>query len=282
MMLASQNFIALELHRIVCGLSSQDLQVELENHPELLDVVDNCARSPLIWACWLDNVDAVQLLLEHGADIALTCINGSTALHECWDSPEITKSILESGQALLNKGLCNKRNKYGSCPWHLCEKGDIQRLFMQHGCDLSLRNGIGGTALHMAMISHCDASFSEALMVPEVARIDLHARTSEDWTAHELFDYYFPTDEDKASLEGMARQNLLNYVKKLQNGERDVVICEEVESDDDSDDGESYGEEGDADESIGDEIIGNESDDDIFEDATDHPWIVYEVDDKTT
>lgn len=233
-------------------------------------MIDNTGRSPLHWAIYFGDTDAVQSLLEHGADIALAGTDGNTALHRCFDSCETTKLILESEQAFLDKGLCNRRNKYGGCPWHFCDEGDILRLHIQHGCDLSVCNVSGRSALHLAMDSRRDISYSEALMVPEVAKIDLALKDQYGWTAHKFFDDEFPTDEDKASPEGMARWNLLQYVERLQNGRRDVVVWEEEESDiescdDESDDGESYDEQ-----CNGDESSGDDSDEDIFEDAIDH------------
>lgn len=107
-------------------------------------------------------------------------------------------------------------------------------------------------------------------MVPDIARIDLAFAGSDGQTAEDLFDIYFPTEQDKVSPEGMARRNLLRYVEKLQKGGSDVVVCEEEESGienchDESNDGQPRDEE-----CNGDESSENESDEDIFEDATDH------------
>lgn len=149
------------LHHLVCGLSSESPQAELQNHPELLDVVDDNGRSPLDWAATLGNADAMRTLLEHGANISLTSIEGSTVLHRGSGFRDITQMILESDQAVDSKDLCNKRNKFGNCPWHLCTKGDVLSLFIQYGCDLSLHDDRGHTALQLAMTRSSDASLQK-------------------------------------------------------------------------------------------------------------------------
>ncbi|KAK2754572.1 hypothetical protein FQN54_006973 [Arachnomyces sp. PD_36] len=57
-----------QTHRIVLGLSRQDLEQEVIFHPEDIDAQDAMGRTPLAWAAARGDTRAVVTLLSHGAD----------------------------------------------------------------------------------------------------------------------------------------------------------------------------------------------------------------------
>ncbi|KAI0536684.1 ankyrin repeat-containing domain protein [Xylaria digitata] len=56
------------LHRIVTGLSSKDLETELQEHPEDIDKQDGLGRSAISWAAARGNEEHILLLLSYGAN----------------------------------------------------------------------------------------------------------------------------------------------------------------------------------------------------------------------
>ncbi|KAI1201511.1 ankyrin repeat-containing domain protein [Nemania serpens] len=56
------------LHRIVTGLSSKDLETELQKHPEDIDKQDSLGRSAISWAAARGNEKHITLLLSYGAN----------------------------------------------------------------------------------------------------------------------------------------------------------------------------------------------------------------------
>ncbi|KAI1153406.1 ankyrin repeat-containing domain protein [Nemania diffusa] len=56
------------LHRIVTGLSSKDLETELQEHLEDIDKQDGLGRSAISWAAARGNEEHVALLLSYGAN----------------------------------------------------------------------------------------------------------------------------------------------------------------------------------------------------------------------
>lgn len=56
------------MHRIVTGLSSKDLETELQLHPEDIDKQDSLGRSPISWAAARGNEGHITSLLAYGAD----------------------------------------------------------------------------------------------------------------------------------------------------------------------------------------------------------------------
>ncbi|KAI9780713.1 MAG: hypothetical protein M1816_002762 [Peltula sp. TS41687] len=61
-----QNFTL--LHKIVTGLSMQDLEGEILSHPENINATDAMGRTPLLWAAARGDERSAVMLLSHGAD----------------------------------------------------------------------------------------------------------------------------------------------------------------------------------------------------------------------
>jgi len=279
------------LHKIVCGLSKSDLEEVLGGQSRSINARDSSGRTPLAWAAYLDDLDMVKMLLEHGADIASTDDVGANLFHYLHGgaSLPILQFLLESEYSLHSRNLVNQANKYGAAPWYLIKDGDVLSMHIRHGCDLTVRDGINRTALHIAMRDDCDAAFAEVLMIPEISRIDLAAKTIGGYTAYDRYKIEYYTWSKEASPEGRAKWALLEYAVSLKYGGDgttkhdqddfirafglDPEVTEWVEprsilevSSDDDDDGED---DDDEDEDEEDEDEDDEDDEDLFEDAQD-------------
>lgn len=57
-----------QLHRVVLGLSMEDLEETISMHPEDINAIDARGRTPLTWAASRGNEHAISLLLDAGAD----------------------------------------------------------------------------------------------------------------------------------------------------------------------------------------------------------------------
>jgi ankyrin repeat protein len=74
----SQNFAP--IHKIVLGLSLQDLEQEILKDPEAVDLLDGTGRSALEWAAARGDERSVITLLSYGADPNITDKNLNTPL----------------------------------------------------------------------------------------------------------------------------------------------------------------------------------------------------------
>lgn len=105
------------------------------------------SNTPLHYASWDNHFKAVQLLVEHGADINRRDKNGDTALH-LTTSETVLKYLLQKGADI------NKRNKAGATPLHAAvsrNRYKFCKLLVEKGADINEQNKIGETALHLAV-----------------------------------------------------------------------------------------------------------------------------------
>ena len=151
------------LLRIVIGQSSKILSDELDEHSELINVVDSTGITPLRWAVIRRNFAFAQSLIKHGADLSIADNQGRNVFHQIAreGSVELAKLLLISGSRNINNTtsraeyhkLINAPDIYGVCPWHVAVRynnPEVLRLFVQYGCDISLGKNISRSVLHLA------------------------------------------------------------------------------------------------------------------------------------
>jgi ankyrin repeat protein len=122
------------------------LKILLENKPN----ADNI-QSSLINAIEINNIDAVRLLLDFGADV--NNISGEekeTPLHVAADrgNAAILKLLIKKG------AYVNRKNVYGNSVLHdMAERGNCQMAsqILKAGADVNAKNRSGKTALHLAV-----------------------------------------------------------------------------------------------------------------------------------
>lgn len=87
------------LHRIVLGLSMQDLEEALSQHSDLIDVSDAMGRTALAWASARGDERSVVTLLRHGAEVNTIDVQRSGVVGHAADRNYVTcvRLLLEAG-----------------------------------------------------------------------------------------------------------------------------------------------------------------------------------------
>ena len=137
------------LHKIVLGLVSKDLALELQCSTSTINTPDSRGRTPLSWAAARGDTTSVRTLLTHGANANLPDDEGNSPLHYVKNE--------SCAQILLDyKADVVARNRQGATPLYaLCNgSGDIAllTLFLSAGADADMPNHEGQTPLHCAAL----------------------------------------------------------------------------------------------------------------------------------
>lgn len=90
------------LHKIVLGLSSLDLQMQLDLSTARIDEKDADGRTALSWAATRGDLRSVATLLQYRADPNVASLRGQTPLH--WASQNQTGNSAQILQALIDAG----------------------------------------------------------------------------------------------------------------------------------------------------------------------------------
>jgi hypothetical protein len=117
----------------------------------------NGVYSPLHVAVCMGQVQVVQNLLEHGADVSVKTSSGDSVLHLVFVKERVAgrEAIIRS---LLLKGadVCAK-NKNGRTPLHQAvfqDSVEALKLLLDHGADISATECGGSNVLHWAVEKH--------------------------------------------------------------------------------------------------------------------------------
>lgn len=87
------------LHRIVLGLSMQDLEEALLQHADLIDIPDAMGRTALAWASARGDERSIVTLLQHGAEVNTIDVQHSGVVGHAADRNYVTcvRLLLEAG-----------------------------------------------------------------------------------------------------------------------------------------------------------------------------------------
>ena len=87
------------LHRIALGLSMQDLEEALVQHPDLINVPDAMGRTALAWASARGDTRSIVTLLQHGAEVNTIDVQHSGVVGHAADRNYVTcvRLLLEAG-----------------------------------------------------------------------------------------------------------------------------------------------------------------------------------------
>ena len=140
-------------------LDSVDIMRWLLKHGANPSVQTNIRRTPLHCAAYNANLEAVQVLLEYGADVSLRDTeDGNTPLHDVLTeiriSPLPEGKVVEIVRRLLEYGANpNIRSADGSTPLHhasSCGSLEATSLLLHYGANIDEKDGEGKTSLQVA------------------------------------------------------------------------------------------------------------------------------------
>ena len=146
------------LHRIVLGLSHDDLESVLESSTADINVGDSNNMSPLCLASFRNDVQAVKILLAFGANPNIVDKWGSTPLFFA-RNPKICKMLLDAGvdihtrNTVLGRSALHQRYALSS-RWYLeSDTVDTIDLLVNAGIDVDVRDSLGRTPLLASIYS---------------------------------------------------------------------------------------------------------------------------------
>ena len=162
----------------------------------MVGVGDKFGRTPLHWAVYRKDKEAIDILLDHGADITSLDCRDKSIFDEMYLGWRCSDHIISRiAKALAGLDIChqqkqafvNRPDMYNATPLQtaiLLSYADSAEIFLAMGCDFSLRDIFGLTMFHMAALSSnpdviamvADAHFSSA----DVRAKDIDGMTGAD------------------------------------------------------------------------------------------------------
>ena len=151
------------LHKILLGLSHDDLESELESSTAEINVGDSRMMTPLFLATMRNDLQAVKTLLTYGADPNVVDALGRTPLFFA-GSTDICKLLLDAGvnihtpKSALGRSALHQRYTLSS-RWCLeSDTVDIIDMLVKAGIGVDVRDSDGQTpllaAIYVGYISH--------------------------------------------------------------------------------------------------------------------------------
>ena len=141
----------LDLHQAIYMRDLDAINQHIKAGTDLNTPEPSRQSSPLITAAALGEVEATNILIDAGANINYTNLDGSNALHTAivFGKSKVAETLIEKGIDL------NTQNKEGSSALHTAAffgKDDIVKTLIEKGVDKNLKNGAGNTALEIVNI----------------------------------------------------------------------------------------------------------------------------------
>ena len=148
------------LHKIVLGISSKDLESELETSTAAINVGDLRNRTPLCWATIRNDMQAVKTLLAFGANPNVVDAWGHTPL-DFTRRFDICKMLLDAGVNVHASNTDYSRSALhqlfqmtGGYSLH-SDTVDMINLLVNAGIDVNVQDSKGETPLLNAVYSGC-------------------------------------------------------------------------------------------------------------------------------
>ncbi len=154
---------ATELHRAIrSGDIGYARDLIVNGDPDIIHGTVGRGVTPLHLAAVLNNVEAVELCLSHGADVNVGTEGGFTPLH--WaasrDAADTAAHLLESGADI------NAENNQGVTPLHWAanrNSTNVVALLISRGADILRETATGSTPLHWAVMPDSDSVSAQML-----------------------------------------------------------------------------------------------------------------------
>jgi disulfide oxidoreductase YuzD len=153
----------------------------LRKSPDSVGARDGLDYTPLHWAGVRGHWEAVEVLVEHDADVNAVGGDGGTPLHlACHhDRPDMVRVLLDAGADL------GVQNRWGRTPLHVAARRNcdlVAGLLLSRGADLHAVTKEGWTPLHVAeMAGHLRVRDVLLAHGADPARKDLSGRIPADY-----------------------------------------------------------------------------------------------------
>ena len=171
------------LHAAVRGNYRKEILQAIIDHGSVVNVTNKQNQTALAIACDKGNVDAINVLLDAGADPNIADVNGDTLLHNAVQKhmdKHTLKAIIDHGvgvNAVNNEGInalllaCNTEQK------------ESVHLLLKAGADTPIADVHAGTFLHQLLCIECD---QETLQLHPDHGTPLHDANKNNQTAYKL------------------------------------------------------------------------------------------------
>lgn len=130
--------------------SVEDFKTAIENHPERVDAQDNRGSTPLILACYYNNIDVVKLLIDKVKDINGSTKDGSPLMAAAVKGYNtIAKLLLDAG-ANPNAEDANKTTALHYAT--MFKNYDLAVMLLAAGSDPNHKNNVNQSPFDLALI----------------------------------------------------------------------------------------------------------------------------------
>ena len=168
------------LHYAAQSYSSTEVLQTVINHGVDVNATNKKSVTALMIACEKGNKDAINVLLNAGADPNITDADGDTWLHhaaQSYSSTKVTQAIISHG---VGVNTANKKNV--TALMRACESGNIDTIFvlLDAGSDPHATDVYGETWLHYAAQSYRSTKVILAMLIHGV---DVNATHRKNVTA---------------------------------------------------------------------------------------------------
>ena len=139
----------LSVHDHIARGDLEAIQLALKEHPERLEAKNELGKTPLHYAITFAQPEAMEYLLEAGADVSAPDLTGLTPLHVAaiMDLRGAARLLVPAGASLED------RDHFGDTPLHTCAVyGSIRVLeyLIDQDAELGARNDLGLSPLELA------------------------------------------------------------------------------------------------------------------------------------
>jgi ankyrin repeat protein len=139
-----------EIHQAAAKGEISIVKSLLAADAKLINSLDNYNRTPLHWACRIDNIELVRLLIEQGSDLNRMDMNGIAPIHSL-----ASRGFVKAAELLIERGAnINIQDKFGLVtPLHMASiAGHYQMvvLLTEKGADANITDKSEKTILHSA------------------------------------------------------------------------------------------------------------------------------------
>ena len=172
-----------ELHKVICGLSSKDLNAEAQARPEEINKLDCFGKSPLFYASCSGREDYILILLDHGSDPKLGASLKPISRAIYIEEYQGTKLLLDHGAEI------DYLSGDGCTVLHRCIIDSDAYLFkflVHHGASLDVKTRKGSTILHLIVRHAARLVVVKALGDLDSGAFDLDAKDDGGYTAFGL------------------------------------------------------------------------------------------------